>query len=173
MSIDYITMHYVEAASTDIGAPLITIGFVPTIIDTHKTYHLDDLDVNDADYYTLNRNKDTWRRLIIWNAPDGHEHMAEISEVFRRIGGFTRIERLYADKYGDDAPISILFDTWNVNDFTNRLVDELTICDIHNRRASPFDKRYVTMFYGVDGQIRDREIFVEISWEKNLVDIVK
>lgn len=172
MSIEYIST-YVGAVSTAIRSPITSMRFVPEITHPHKTYYQFDMDVDTEHFYTLNRNKKTWRRLIIWNVPDGDKHVAEVCEVFRHIGEFTRIERLYVDKYGDDAPISITFDTWNVNDFTDRLVEELTSCDIHNRDVSPYDKRYVTLFYCVDGQRRERELFVELSWEQHFVDTIQ
>ena len=171
MSIEYISMH-VGDVSTAIRSPITSIRFVPESTNTRKTYYLTDMDIDPEQFYTLNRNKNTWRRLIIWNVPDGDKHVAEVCEVFRRIGGFTRIERLYTDKYRDDEPISITFDTWNVNDFTDRLVEELTSCDIHNRDVSSYDKRYVTLFYCVDGQRMERELFVELSWEQHFVDTI-
>jgi hypothetical protein len=153
-----------------VGARLTNVRFSPSIMDIHKKYYLHDLDANEDDYLPFT-NETTWRRLIIWNVPEGAEYIAEIKEVFGQIGGFNRIERLRADKYGDDAPVSIVFNTWNVNVFTERLVDELDMCDIHNQHVSSYDKHYVTLFYEFDDMYGEREVFLELSWETDLVDI--
>jgi len=170
MSVQYIEIQCGEMVSA-VGARLTNVRFSPSIMDIHKKYYLHDLDANEDDYLPFT-NETTWRRLIIWNVPEGAEYIAEISEVFRQIGGFSRIERLRADKYGDDAPVSIVFDTWNVNVFTERLVDELDMCDIHNQHVSSYDKHYVTLFYEFDDMYGEREVFLELSWETDLVDIV-
>ena len=156
-----------------VGTRLTNVRFSPSIVDIRKKYYLHDLDANKDDYLPLNNNETTWRRLIIWNVPEGAEYIAEIKEVFSQIGGFSRIERLRSDKYGDDAPVSIVFNTWNVNVFTERLVDELVMCDIHNQHVSSYDKHYVTLFYEFDDMYGEREVFLELSWETDLVDIAK
>ena len=156
-----------------VGTRLTNVRFSPSIVDIRKKYYLHDLDANKDDYLPLNNNETTWRRLIIWNVPEGAEYIAEIKEVFSQIGGFSRIERLRSDKYGDDAPVSIVFNTWNVNVFTERLVDELAMCDIHNQHVSSYDKHYVTLFYEFDDMYGEREVFLELSWETDLVDIAK
>ena len=171
MSVEYIEIQCGEMVSA-VGARLTNVRFSPSIVDVRKKYYLHDLDANEDDYLPLNNNETTWRRLIIWNVPEGAEYIAEIKEVFSQIGGFIRIERLRADKYGDDAPVSIVFDTWNVNVFTERLVDELVMCDIHNQHVSSYDKHYVTLFYEFDDMYGEREVFLELSWETDLVDIV-
>lgn len=171
MSVEYIEIQCCEPVSA-VGARLANVGFSQSIAGICKKYYLDDLDANEAKYRTLNTNDTTWRRLIIWNVPEGAEYIAEISEVFRQIGGFTRIERLRADKYGDDAPVSIVFNTWNVNAFTNMLVDELAMCDIHNQHVCSYDKHYVTLFYEFSDLYGEREVFLELSWDADMVDIV-
>lgn len=170
MSVEYIEIQSGEMVSA-VGTRLGNVGFSQSIAGICKKYYLDDLDANEAKYRTLNTNDTTWRRLIIWNVPEGAEYIAEISEVFRKIGGFSRIERLRNDKYGDDAPVSIVFNTWNVNAFTNMLVDELAMCDIHNQHVCSYDKQYVTLFYEFDDMYGEREVFLELSWETDLVDI--
>ena len=170
MSVEYIEIQCCEPVSA-VEARLTNVRFSPSIMDIHKKYYLHELDANEDDYLTLNTNETTWRRLIIWNVPEGAEYIAEISEVFRQIGGFSRIERLHSEKYGDDAPVSIVFNTWNVNVFTERLVDELAMCDIHNQHVSSYDKHYVTLFYEFDDMYGEREVFLELSWETDLVDI--
>jgi len=172
MSVEYIEIQCGEPVSA-VGARLTNVRFSPSIMDIHKKYYLHDLDANEDDYLPLNTNETTWRRLIIWNVPEGAEYIAEISEVFRQIGGFSRIERLHSEKYGDDAPVSIVFNTWNLNVFTERLVDELAMCDIHNQHVSCYDKHYVTLFYEFDDMYGEREVFIELSWETDLVDIAK
>lgn len=172
MSVEYIEIQCCEPVSA-VGTRLTNVRFSPSIMDIHKKYYLHDLDANEDDYLPLNNNETTWRRLIIWNVPEGAEYIAEISEVFRQIGGFSRIERLRADKYGDDAPVSIVFNTWNLNVFTERLVDELAMCDIHNQHVCSYDKHYVTLFYEFDDRYGEREVFLELSWETDLVDIAK
>ena len=171
MSVEYIAIQCGEMVSSA-GARLTNVRFSPSIVDIRKKYYLHDFDSNEDEYLTLNDNETTWRRLIIWNVPEGAEYIAEISEVFRHIGGFSRIERLHNEKYGDDAPVSILFNTWNVNAFTNRLVDELAMCDIHNQHVSCYDKHYVTLFYEFDDRYGEREVFLELSWDADLVNIV-
>lgn len=171
MSVEYIEIQCCEPVSA-VGTRLGNVGFSQSIAGICKKYYLDDLDANEAKYRTLNTNDTTWRRLIIWNVPEGAEYIAEISEVFRQIGGFTRIERLRADKYGDDAPVSIVFNTWNVNAFTNMLVDELAMCDIHNQHVCSYDKHYVTLFYEFSDLYGEREVFLELSWDADMVDIV-
>ena len=170
MSVEYIEIQSGEKVSA-VGTRLTNVRFSPSIMDIHKKYYLHELDANEDDYLPLNNNETTWRRLIIWNVPEGAEYIAEISEVFRQIGGFSRIERLRADKYGDDAPVSIVFNTWNVNVFTERLVDELAMCDIHNQHVCSYDKHYVTLFYEFDDMYGEREVFLELSWETDIVDI--
>ena len=170
MSVEYIEIQCGEMVSA-VEARLTNVRFSPSIMDIHKKYYLHELDANEDDYLTLNTNETTWRRLIIWNVPEGAEYIAEISEVFRQIGGFSRIERLHSEKYGDDAPVSIVFNTWNVNAFTERLVDELDMCDIHNQHVCSYDKHYVTLFYEFDDMYGEREVFLELSWETDLVDI--
>ena len=170
MSVEYIEIQCGEMVSA-VGTRLTNVRFSPSIMDIHKKYYLHDLDANEDDYLPLNNNETTWRRLIIWNIPEGAEYIAEISEVFRQIGGFSRIERLHAEKYGDDAPVSIVFNTWNLNAFTERLVDELAMCDIHNQHVASYDKHYVTLFYEFDDMYGEREVFLELSWETDLVDI--
>ena len=169
MSVEYIEIQCGEKVSA-VGARLTNVRFSPSILDIHKKYYLHDLDANEDDYLPFT-NETTWRRLIIWNVPEGAEYIAEIKEVFGQIGGFNRIERLRADKYGDDAPVSIVFNTWNVNAFTERLVDELDMCDIHNQHVCSYDKHYVTLFYEFDDMYGEREVFLELSWETDLVDI--
>ena len=172
MSVEYIEIQCGEMVSA-VGTRLTNVRFSPSIMDIHKKYYLHELDANEDDYLPLNNNETTWRRLIIWNVPEGAEYIAEISEVFRQIGGFSRIERLHSEKYGDDAPVSIVFNTWNLNVFTERLVDELAMCDIHNQHVSSYDKHYVTLFYEFDDRYGEREVFLELSWETDLVDIAK
>ena len=172
MSVEYIAIQCGETVSA-VGTRLTNVRFSPSIMDIHKKYYLHELDANEDDYLPLNNNETTWRRLIIWNVPEGAEYIAEISEVFRQIGGFSRIERLHSEKYGDDAPVSIVFNTWNLNVFTERLVDELAMCDIHNQHVSSYDKHYVTLFYEFDDMYGEREVFLELSWETDLIDIAK
>ena len=171
MSVEYIAIQCGEMVAAA-GSSLTNVGFSPSIVDIRKKYYLHDFDTNEDHYLPLNTNDTTWRRLIIWNVPEGAEYIAEIKDVFRHIGGFTRIERLHTEKYGDDAPVSIVFNSWNVNAFTDRLVDELDMCDIHNQHVSSYDKHYVTLFYEFDDRYGEREVFLELSWETDLVDIV-
>jgi hypothetical protein len=165
MSVEYITVEHEGWVQATESSCIITIGFVPSIIDTHKRYYLPNMDIDYDSFYELNHEQTTWHRLIVWNVPDVPDEVAKIHEVFRRIGGYTRVERIYDEKYGDDTPLTIWFDTWNVNEFTNRLVAELTMCDIYNQRVSSYDKRYVTMVYQFDDKSAEREVFVELSWE--------
>lgn len=171
MSVEYITFARGGRLQSMDSSNITSIGFAPPIVDTHKKYFLPNMELDYCSFRELNHKPTTWNRLIIWNVPDVHAEVAKVHEVFRRIGGYTRLERIYDEKYGDDAPISIVFDTWNVNDFTNRLCDELVMCDIYNQHVASYDKHYVTMFYQFDDGSAEREVFVELSWENDLAKI--
>ena len=55
---------------------------------------------------------------------------------------------------------------------SQKIVHELDMCDIHNQHVACYDKHYVTLFYDFDDRYGKREVFLELSWDANLVDIV-
>jgi hypothetical protein len=121
-------------------------------------------DVEDIRVLTNN----SWRRLVIRDALcQTNNDIVNIYRAFRSIGEFNNISCLETN---DDGIISILFSTWTDNMFTQNLVAELEMCDIHNNYVSSCEKQYVTMFYdAADGKGKN-EIRVSLSWKNNIFD---
>jgi hypothetical protein len=111
----------------------------------------------------------SWYRLVIRDALRKTDNdIANIYRSFRAIGEFETISCLETND-DDNGVMTIAFSSWTDNMFTQRLVAELEMCDIHNLFVTKCDKQYVTMFYdAADGQGRN-EIRVSLSWKNNIV----
>ena len=111
----------------------------------------------------------SWYRLVIRDALRKTDNdIANIYRSFRAIGEFETISCLETND-DDDGIMTIAFSSWTDNMFTQRLVAELEMCDIHNLFVAKSDKQYVTMFYdAADGQGRN-ELRVSLSWKHNIV----
>ena len=113
----------------------------------------------------------SWYRLNIRDAPRTDYDIANIYRAFRSIGEFDNISCLETndDDDDDDGIMSIAFSSWTNNMFTEHLVAELEMCDIHNQLVANCNKQYVYMFYDAgDGQGRN-ELRVSLSWKNNIV----
>jgi hypothetical protein len=123
---------------------------------------------NDAEDIKILTNQ-SWCRLVIRDAlRKNDDDIANIYRSFRSIGEFENISCLETND-DDDGVMSIIFSTWTDNMFTQRLVAELEMCDIHNLFVAKYDKQYVTMFYdAADGQGRN-ELRVSLSWKNNII----
>jgi hypothetical protein len=140
------------------------LGFSPKFIHSQKKYYLPDPGSPNPNKIQLTPYcTDSWKTLTVWNVPDDEYYVQVAYKIFSNIGEISHIERIYMDDdMTEEAPIAVTFTNWNINHFTSKFAEELTVSSLYNKDVSPYDKSYTTVFYDFEDGTGEQEFYVEM-----------
>lgn len=163
MSFPYSTTYMMSTDEVNYDPAIL--GFSTRFIHSQKKYYLPVPGSPNTNKIQLTPYcTDSWKTLTVWNVPDDKYYVQAVYKIFSNIGEISHIERIYTDEddVTEEAPIAVTFTNWNINDFTSKFAEELTMSSLYNKSVSPYDKSYTTVFYDLDDGAGEQQFYVEL-----------